>query len=158
LGGVLGGCLFILVSWTFSEVIGRLLGVASIGFAIGMMLAVVESVFRNAWLDVKYGPRETKTVLLGREPVTLGSDTARCTVYAPGALPIALTFVVKQGQIECKDHASGRSTIVQGGAQIAAGRATVYVRESKHNKRLEPNAARDTAATPAVAEWWKDYT
>jgi hypothetical protein len=42
-GGLLGGCLFILFAYTLSGTVGRSVGCAAIGFWIGIMLVVAEN-------------------------------------------------------------------------------------------------------------------
>lgn len=73
-GGVSGGCLFILFTFLLGEIAGRLLGLAAIGFFIGLMIVLVEAVFRKAWLLVQWTPTEQKTISLGTRPVVLGSS------------------------------------------------------------------------------------
>ncbi len=53
-GGVLGGCLFILFAYNLSGTAGRLAGCAAIGFWIGIMLVVAETLFNKAWLVISY--------------------------------------------------------------------------------------------------------
>lgn len=72
-GGVIGGCLFILFTLLLGEIAGRLLGLAAIGFFIGLTIILVEAVFRKAWLVVHWTPTEQKTISLGTRPIVLGS-------------------------------------------------------------------------------------
>lgn len=74
LGGVIGGCLFILFTFLTNVVIGRLLGLAAIGFFIGLMIVLVEAVFREAWLVVHWTPSEKTTISLGNKPILIGSS------------------------------------------------------------------------------------
>jgi len=64
-GGIVGGIVFIGITAIGSQSFGRLLGVAAIGFAIGLMIIFADALFREAWLEVRYGPREART-LIGR--------------------------------------------------------------------------------------------
>jgi Ca-activated chloride channel family protein len=73
-GGLIGGCLFILFTFLIGVVAGRLLGLAAIGFFIGLMIILVEAVFREAWLVVHWTPTEQKTISLGTKPVLIGSS------------------------------------------------------------------------------------
>jgi hypothetical protein len=74
IGGVIGGCLFILFTFLIGVVAGRLLGLAAIGFFIGLAIVLVEAAFREAWLIVHWTPTEQKTISLGTKPVLLGSS------------------------------------------------------------------------------------
>ncbi|NBD33285.1 MAG: hypothetical protein GVY17_10035 [Cyanobacteria bacterium] len=71
-GGIIGGILFIFITLFLGEVMGRLLGISAIGFFIGVMIILVEAVFRSAWLVVKWSANEEKTLSLGSEPILLG--------------------------------------------------------------------------------------
>src|SRR5579871_670298 len=158
IGGAIGGGLFICMSSLASQILGRLFGIASIGFSIGLMLGVVETVFRKAWLELQYGPREIKTVLLGREPVTLGSDATRCTAYAPGAEAVACTFIFREGQVEFKDHKTGNHAVVSPAGKLNVGRLVVIVRQtgSDAERELVPNEKNNSSPLSTV-EWWRDF-
>jgi len=73
-GGFIGGCLFIFFTLLIGLVAGRLLGVIAIGFFIGLMIVLVEAVFREAWLVVRWTATEEKTISLGTKPVLIGSS------------------------------------------------------------------------------------
>ncbi len=111
-----------------ADILGRLAGGLALGFCIGLMVAVVESAFRRAWLEVKYGERERITVTLGPEPVKVGSDAKACTVWARGAPPVALRFFVRDGAVICDDAVVGRETAVGDGFAKEVGTLTVTVR------------------------------
>lgn len=130
MGGLVGGLLFVLCSLVFHEVLGRLAGVASIGAAIGLMLILAEALFREAWLEIQYGPREKRTVSLGKEPVRIGSDPGRCTIYTPDVPPVACAYVVEQGRIFHEDGISGKKTAVSPGDSRRVGRLTIVVQGS----------------------------
>lgn len=126
-GGVIGGSLF--VSFTFglsNQVAGRLFGLTAIGLCIGLMLALIEAALREAWLEIRYGPKETRTVSLGREAVTLGSDPA-CTIYAHGAPPVAARYTLDAGRILYEDVVAARSATVRPGNQQQIGSLVVTV-------------------------------
>lgn len=127
-GGTIGSIAFLYATSTLGETYGRLLGASILGLAIGLLIAFVEVVFREAWLDVHYGPRESRTVNLGLEPVSVGSDSKRCTVFVPGAPPVAYSFRVHQGKIECQDAVSGQSGPVSPGDTKIIGSTKVVVR------------------------------
>ncbi|MBL1208711.1 hypothetical protein [Geminocystis sp. GBBB08] len=101
LGGIIGGCLFIGFSFIAGEIIGRIFGLAAIGFFIGLMIILIEAVFREAWLIVHYGENEQKTVSLGSQPVILGSSN-KAHIYLPksqGYTPITAKIYLENKQI-----------------------------------------------------------
>lgn len=101
-GGLLGAGAFIAVSFV-GDVAGRLLGAAILGFALGLMVALVETAFRKVWLEVVDGPHEVRAVNLGATPVVIGGDGSKCTVLVAGAPGRALKFWAKDDQVFCLD-------------------------------------------------------
>jgi hypothetical protein len=73
-GGIAGGGLFILFSVLFGDLLGRFFGIAAIGFFIGLVIVLVEAIFRDAWLVVHWNASEKKSISLGAEPILLGSS------------------------------------------------------------------------------------
>jgi hypothetical protein len=126
-GGLLGAVAYLVASEA-ANWLGRLAGAALLGFCIGLVVAVVEAAFRRAWLEVRYGTRETITVNLGPEPVKVGGDARACTVWARGAAPLALRFFVRDGQVICEDAVMRRETAVADGFAKEVGNVTVTVR------------------------------
>src|SRR4029077_2754800 len=95
-----------------NDLVGRLIGGLLLGLCIGLMVAVVEAAFRRAWLEVRFGPRETITVNLGPEPVKVGGDGRACTVWARGAPALALRYFVRDGKVICEDAPSRTESVV----------------------------------------------
>jgi len=128
LGGVIGGCLFILFAWIFGGAVGRLIGTAAIGFFIGLMIVIAETAFREAWLEIHYNAHEIRNVSLGPEPVSIGSDANACTIYLRKAPPVACRFKLQDGRIHCQDAISGAEETLQPGEQKQIGDVRVLVR------------------------------
>jgi hypothetical protein len=128
-GGILGGGLFVLLAVVSgsSETAARLLGSAAIGFCIGLMIAIIETAFREVWLEIRYNPKESRTVSLGSEPVSIGGDPNICTVYARNAPPVALRYQLTQGQILCEDIPAGTTHTVRPGDQQMVGAIAIVV-------------------------------
>jgi Ca-activated chloride channel family protein len=136
LGGLLGGTLgaigFIWVTNSYFGVIigdslGRLTGAAILGFLIGLMISIIELIYREAWLEVKFGPREVRRVGLGAEPVSVGGDSSVCTVYTPGAAPKVFTFRMEQGKIMCDDIVGGSRNQISPGFERQVGNVWIAV-------------------------------
>jgi hypothetical protein len=106
---------------------GRVLGAGLVGCFIGLLVALTELVFRQAWLEVHYGARESRSVTLGVEPVSLGSDARRCTVYAPGAPQVAFTYWFRDGKVMRSAVATGQTEEVPMGSRHAVGAVQVSV-------------------------------
>ena len=101
-GGVLGAAAFLGVA-PLGDWLGRFAGAAILGFAIGLMVAIVEVLFRSVWLEIRHGAREVRRINLGDQPVLVGGDRERCTALVRGAPSLALRFTQKDGQLYCLD-------------------------------------------------------
>ncbi len=157
LGGVVGCIGFIAASLVVGDTLGRLIGGTMLGFCIGLMVVVAETMFRRAWLEVRFGARETITITLGPEPVKIGGDAKMCTVWARGAAPVALRFFVRNGQVICDDRTSKGETIAENGYSLEIGNVTVTVRmdgggsKSKMTHRQRRPVARPVPEPPVLS-------
>jgi uncharacterized protein YegL len=76
-GGYVGGFVFSVLTGAVSsgalEFLARLLGFAVLGFAIGLMLQLVQQALKTAWLTgITTGPYEGRQYILGKPVVTVG--------------------------------------------------------------------------------------
>lgn len=129
-GGVLGGCLFILFAYNLSGTVGRLAGCAAIGLAIGMMLIVAETLFNKAWLVISYDNGTNRTLSIGAEPVTFGSDENLSIICIPNVAPLAMRFQLEGNQIACENVDKGTVSYLRSGDQKRIGNCTVTVGNS----------------------------
>jgi hypothetical protein len=129
-GGVLGGCLFILFAYTLSGTAGRLAGCGAIGFWIGIMLVVAETLFNKAWLVISDDTGVNRTLTIGAEPVTFGSDDNLSIICIPNVSPLAMRFQLEAGQIVCENFDSGAVTYLRSGDQKRLGNCTITVGNS----------------------------
>jgi hypothetical protein len=129
-GGVLGGCLFILFAYNLSGTVGRLAGCAAIGFWIGIMLVVAETLFNKAWLVISYDTGANRTLTLGSEPITFGSDENLSIICIPNVSPLAMRFQLEAGQIVCENVDSGAVSYLRSGDQKKIGNCTITVGNS----------------------------
>jgi Ca-activated chloride channel homolog len=148
IGGAIGGLAFLIVSSLLGGV-GALLGAAILGAAIGIMLALIEAAFRQAWLEVHYGGKEVITVSLGAKPVKVGSDNRACQVYARGARPLACQYTFADGLVTCVDFATEKSAAVEVGHVQEIGGVRVIVRGSYRGGDSAAGKAMQVAPPPA---------
>ncbi|HSD90992.1 MAG TPA: FHA domain-containing protein, partial [Kofleriaceae bacterium] len=86
LGGAFGGLFFDPIDrWVRASAfngaeMSRMVGLIMVGLAIGIFVALVERLGRDAWLRVRTGPLAGKSFILYKTPTTIGSDPA-CDVY-----------------------------------------------------------------------------
>jgi hypothetical protein len=80
IGGALGGLFFDPIDrwWKASMFEGgdtsRLVGIVAVGLSIGIFVALVERLGRDAWLRVRTGPLAGKSFILYKTPTILGSS------------------------------------------------------------------------------------
>lgn len=86
LGGAFGGLFFDPTEWLtrathFDQAdISRAVGLGTIGVAVGVFVALLEQLTKEAWLRVRTGPLAGKSFILYRTPTSVGSAPA-CDVY-----------------------------------------------------------------------------
>jgi hypothetical protein len=86
LGGALGGMFFDPIDrfarlTMFSDSsTSRLAGLIALGLSIGIFVALVERLAREAWIRVRTGPLAGKAFVLYRTPTTIGSSP-QCDIY-----------------------------------------------------------------------------
>jgi len=101
-GGLAAGIAFVWISSLCGDTGGRLLGGFALGLCIGLMIALVESLWRTASLQVVWGPGNSSTINLGDCPVMVGSGS-NCQVFLADGPPVAAAFELKEGKILCRD-------------------------------------------------------
>ena len=104
IGGVLGGASFLLITQISAALIARLVGSAIIGFCIGMMIALLEVLSKDARLIIHWTENEKREILLGSRPIVLGyADEA--DVYLrkdQGYFPITAKILKENEQVIMK--------------------------------------------------------
>ncbi|MDR2642625.1 MAG: VWA domain-containing protein [Planctomycetaceae bacterium] len=111
-GGFLGSLAFLLFS-IGTEIVGRLLGAFILGACIGLLVALVETIYRNIWLMVVYDLRNFVPVNLGSQNVTVGSGKGD-TVFITGAEVKAGTFRVEGEKVRYTDSNGKQQLLVPG--------------------------------------------
>jgi hypothetical protein len=145
-GGILGAAAFLGVA-PLGDWLGRFAGAAILGFAIGLMVAIVEVLYRSVWLEIRHGAREVRRINLGDRPVLVGGDRERCTALVRGAPSLALRFTQKDGQLYCLDVLAEKTFPVAPGYRRPLMDVEVVVCSS--DGRTAPRTQR--AGAPAVA-------
>ncbi len=82
IGGALGGLFFDpIIRWSSATVFdggstSRLVGLLAVGLSIGLFVALVERMGRDAWLRVRTGPLAGKSFILYKTPTIIGNAPA----------------------------------------------------------------------------------
>ena len=128
-GGAIGGVVFVIAKQDAGEFIGRAVGAASLGFGIGVMIAVAESLAREAALIVHWAPTERSIINLGIKPVVLGSSP-EADLYLPkekGFPAITALVTFREGRIEIENKLSNSKHELRDGSKLKLGDLTVEV-------------------------------
>lgn len=128
-GGAIGGIGFLVVASMLPEVVGRFIGVATLGAALGLAMYFAESLFREASLEVIWAPNESTRVSLGTQPVSIGGGEDH--IFVRGLPPQVSRIVFHNGQIEHEESATGKRTPLQDGSHLRIGPINLVVHAGK---------------------------
>ena len=101
IGGILGAIAFLLITNYSSVIIGRLVGAGILGFFLGLMIALMEQLNRQASLIVHWTENEKTTISLGEKPILLGSSR-NAHIYLPqsqGYYPVTAKIYTENHKI-----------------------------------------------------------
>ena len=128
LGGVIGGIFFIILSYNISDAAGRFVGLAILGFFIGLTISVVEEALRQAWLTIIWGPKETRTISLGQKPIIFGSST-EADIFLPKDKEPAVraTVQIENSKVIMVDKTTNQRKVLQNGEQVSFGKISFVV-------------------------------
>lgn len=124
LGGFLGSIGFLMMMAITGDIGGRLIGAAILGACIGLLVAIVETFYRNMWLTVVYDPRNVVLVNLGSQAVTVGSG-GNDTVPIPNVGVKAGTFLVVGDNVQYTDE-HGKQLLVPGN-RVKVGKVELVI-------------------------------
>lgn len=133
IGGVLGAFGFLLTAALFGESVGRVAGAAVLGGSIGLMLALIEQLSREAAVVVYWHPRESTTISLGPTPVILGSSS-EAHVYLPkeqGFPAVAALLTFANGKVELENKLTNSRHKLANGSKLQIGSLTIEIRTAR---------------------------
>jgi hypothetical protein len=122
-GGLLGVLVFFLVLEWFSDAAARLAGAVILGAAIGLAVALVEKLAREAALIVHWHENERTVINLGAEPVILGSSP-EAHLYLPkhkGFPPITAIVTFREGRVQMENKLSNSTHTLASGNKLQIG-------------------------------------
>jgi hypothetical protein len=125
LGGALGGMFFDPIDRFFRDSmfdgaeLSRAVGLLAVGLSIGVFVALVERLGRDAWLRVRTGPLAGKSFVLYKTPTSIGNDPASdIYLYKDAGIDPSHAAIHRVGvAYELEDQGSRTGTSV-GGALI----------------------------------------
>lgn len=121
-GGAIGGLGFVSLSGieALPPLFARMVGIGTLGFALGLSIVVIEAVFREAALEVVWGENESTYFNLGAEPIYLGGGKED-QVYVRGLGERQAHVVFTGGTIEYVDAESQKRTPLKNGSSLQIG-------------------------------------
>lgn len=138
IGGAVGCMGFLLTSMYLPGSMGRIVGIALLGLSIGLAMYFVESMFREASVEVEWAPHETTRVGLGAQPVVIGGGGEE-HIFKKGLPPYVSSLVFKDGFIEHIETANGKSTPLQDGSRLRIGGLNMQVHAVPNADSSQPN-------------------
>jgi uncharacterized membrane protein YeaQ/YmgE (transglycosylase-associated protein family) len=129
IGGAVGGIFFLQVSSVLPEVLGRVVGIAALGLALGLAMYAAENLFREASIEIIWAPNETSRVGLGGQPVSIGGGEDH--IFVRGLPPHVSTIEFNNGHIEHVETANGKRTPLQDGSRLRIGSVYLVVHAAK---------------------------
>ena len=130
IGGFIGALAFLMALTVSSELVGRMAGTFILGFAIGLMVALVEQLARKAWLVVNWTPNQASTVNLGEKPVTIGGSSTD-DIRVKGLAENALSIVLSGGRILCTQQPNNKETELKDQSVLNLGKTRLVVHAVK---------------------------
>ena len=149
-GGAIGGALaamaFLFISAAMADAAGRFMGALVLGALIGLLVGLVEVIFREAWLTVAFSPKEVTRVTLGPTPVSIGSGP-QSTIFVPGVATVEVEYSLKNGRLTCLDKSTGRMDTPAPGEWRMVG--TVAVAVNTPDQKADLNSLGQAFQPPA---------
>jgi pSer/pThr/pTyr-binding forkhead associated (FHA) protein/uncharacterized protein YegL len=151
-GGLAGGLVFDFLSKFLTigagdtGILARVLGLAVLGFAVGLMVQVVQQALKTAWLSgITTGPYEGKQYILGKPIVTVGrSDGNDIGLYRENNLGLkAGSFSFNAGRWSYAGEALQINGSSQTNATLSSGDTirlgdTEFIFEDKGSPQVQP--------------------
>ncbi len=128
-GGVLGALAFLALTGWVGETLGRLLGAVVLGATIGLVVALVERLAREAALIVHWHENERTVINLGAEPVILGSSP-EAHLYLPkhkGFPPVTAIVTFRDGRVQMENKLSNSTHTLAGGNKLQIGELWIEI-------------------------------
>jgi uncharacterized protein YegL len=128
-GGAVGALAFLALTVGAGETAGRLLGAAILGLTIGLVVALVERLAREAALVVHWHENERTVINLGAEPVILGSSP-EAHLYLPkhkGFPPITAIVTFSDGRVQMENKLSNSTHTLAGGNKLQIGELWIEI-------------------------------
>ena len=129
IGGFFGGLAFIFTAAFLPEMLGRMVGVGLLGASLGLAIITIEALFREAFLEIIWAPKEVTYVTLGSTPVFIGGGDDHVRVV--GLPQNAASVVLNQGKIQYTDKVTGKRVELKDGNKLQIGNITIVIKAKR---------------------------
>jgi Ca-activated chloride channel family protein len=122
-GGILGALAFLFTSALIGDTPARLLGAGTLGFGVGVMLALLEVLSLEACLIVHWSGRESSRLSIGETPIVIGS-ALRAHIPLPLAMgypAVAATVTLRDRRVELENYITDTRQRLDDGERVALG-------------------------------------
>ncbi len=130
IGGAGGGIGFVIVCYMLPDLFGRMVGIGTLGFSLGVAIVIIEAFFREAALEVVWAPNENTFMNLGAQPIYIGGGTSD-EIFVRGLKERHASVVFDQGKIEYIDGTSGKRTPLKNESNLQVGHIKLIVHAAK---------------------------
>lgn len=103
-----------------SDLCGQIIGMGILGAALGMVMVIVESIFREASLEILWAENESTYFNLGTDPIYIGGGRED-DVYVRGLGERHAHMIFTNGLIEYVDAESQKRTPLKNGSSLQIG-------------------------------------
>jgi len=118
-GGFIGSIFFIILANTLSEIAGRFVGLAILGFFIGFTISIIEEALREAWLTVIWAKNESRTISLGNKPIVFNSSPGADIYISKDTVPsVNITVQIENSKVVMYDKQNNQRRELQNGERI----------------------------------------
>lgn len=129
IGGGVGGLAFVATSIFIPEMLGRMIGVGLLGASLGLAIITIEALFREAFLEVIWAPKEVTYVTLGSTPIFIGGGDDSIRVV--GLPQNAASVILNQGKIQYTDKITGKRVELKDGNKLQIGKINIVIRAKR---------------------------
>jgi hypothetical protein len=125
IGGITGGVLCATLETAA-------LGEAVLGLVTGIAISWVEEALREAWITVFWGPKESRSIALGKKPLVFGS-TPEADIYLAQKhgdakpLPVRAAVSLENGRVVLEDKQTGQHSVLPNGGEFTLDRLRIVV-------------------------------
>ncbi len=152
-GGLAAFCFLTLVP-VVGDTVGRLLAAGILGLCTGMMMVLVETAYRSAWLVVHWSDKERSNLTLGSSPILVGSSAEAHVLLAEedSPVPVMARISLGDGLVRFEDGQTGETRALPDGEMLTYGRIRLEVCAGSSEQRNEESGKKESERPAANSQ------